>query len=106
MTDAETKPGLEKGPAPEAAPRKAGVLTTIIQLTVASLLVGAVLAMIGLSPIDFWTGLADTVRHFVEGILNLGWSTVSTVITYIILGAMIVIPVWGVAKLLSLGTRR
>lgn len=107
MTIDDTKPPLDKGPAPAANdPQSAGILRTIMVLTVFSFLVGAVLTILGLHPLDFWKGLGEGVKAFVEGILDLGWGAVSTILTYIIFGAMIVVPIWGVAKLFSLRKSR
>ena len=103
MTTENKTPPLEKGPAPAGSDlNRQSILRTVLVLTVFSFLVGAVLTILGLHPLDFWKGLGEGVKAFVEGILDLGWGAVSTVLTYIIFGAMIVVPVWGVAKLFSL----
>ncbi len=76
---------------------------TMIQLVIASVVVGAFLAFWGLSPGEFWSG----VFNFVKGIV--GWlgdsvgEIVVNLLTYLLLGAAIVIPLWLVARMLSGG---
>jgi hypothetical protein len=74
---------------------------TAIQLVIASVLVGAFLAVMGVSPGEFWTWIFELVRGIVswlgdsiaEVILNLG--------TYLLFGAAIVIPVWLLIRLIG-----
>lgn len=91
---------------PEAAPRGTGgigmKLRTIALLVTASFLVGAVLTLAGISPIELWEGLARGVYELAERFLDTGWATVRTALIYIGVGAIIVVPVWGVIKLFSL----
>ena len=63
---------------------------TVIKLALASLLVGWLLSVLGVTPQDLVarfsglaTGLWDTVRDF------LGWAG-----AYMLLGALVVLPVW------------
>jgi len=78
-----------------------GVSRTIIQLVVASVIVGAIFTFLGLSPAEFWRGIFDAVSGLVrrlgdnisEIILNLG--------TYLLIGAAIVVPIWLITRLMS-----
>ncbi len=72
---------------------------TAIYLILASMLVGFVLATLGLNPIDFWQGLVRGIGNLVEGLINLGWGAIYSVVQYIVLGAVIVIPIWLFIKL-------
>jgi hypothetical protein len=74
---------------------------TAFQLVIASVLVGAFLAMMGVSPGEFWSWMYDLVRGIIgwlgdsiaEVIVNLG--------TYLLFGAAIVIPVWLLIRLIG-----
>lgn len=83
-----------------------GATRTIIYLTVASLMVGFVLATIGLNPVDFWEGLMRGVSHLAQSIIDLGWGAVYTIGQYIVLGAVIVVPIWLLLQLINRTGRR
>jgi ABC-type proline/glycine betaine transport system permease subunit len=51
------------------------ILPTLFKLAVASIVVGILLAFFGIQPIDLWRDFLDTVR-------------------YVLLGAVVVIPIW------------
>jgi hypothetical protein len=79
---------------------------TLIQLTIASVLVGMFLAFWGVSPREFWSGVYD----FFKGVL--GWlgdsigEIVTNLLTYLLFGAAIVIPVWLVMRVINGPDRR
>lgn len=79
---------------------------TVIQLVVASIFVGALLALFDLSPIRFWQGIFDSVRGLLSAIGESFGEIIGNLATYLLLGAAIVIPVWLVARLLSGGRRK
>lgn len=74
---------------------------TAIKLIVASVIVGAFLAFWGVSPREFWSGVFD----FFRGVL--GWlgdsvgEIVGNLLTYLLFGAAIVVPVWIVMRILN-----
>ncbi len=74
---------------------------TAIKLMIASVIVGAFLAFWGVSPREFWSGVFD----FFSGVL--GWlgdsvgEIVGNLLTYLLFGAAIVIPVWIVMRILN-----
>lgn len=74
---------------------------TAIQLVIASVLVGAFLAFWGISPREFWAGAFD----FFKGLL--GWlgdsvgEIVTNLLTYLLFGAAIVIPVWLIMRVIN-----
>ncbi len=99
----ENTSGLEKGQAPEPARGGIGVtIRTVFLLLTASFLVGAVLTLAGISPLELWEGLARGVYQLAERFLETGWSTVRTALIYIAVGAIVVVPVWLVIKLFSM----
>lgn len=74
---------------------------TAIKLVIASVIVGMFLAFWGVSPREFWSGVFD----FFRGIL--GWlgdsvgEILTNLLTYLLFGAAIVIPIWIVMRLLN-----
>ena len=79
---------------------------TIIQLVIASVVVGAFLAFWGVSPADFWRGAFD----FFSGILGWLGDSVSEIVinlaTYLLFGAAIVVPIWIVMRIINGDGRR
>jgi Family of unknown function (DUF6460) len=73
------------------------VLGTIIKLVVISIAVGLVLAWLNLTP---WE-LLDNLRHSLERLFSRGFGMVRDLIGYFLLGAVIVIPIWIVLRLLK-----
>ena len=69
-------------------------LAVIVRLTLLSVLVGVVLAAIGLDP---WN-IIDSVRRLIINIWDMGWDAVSWVWRYFLLGAVLVIPIWLIAR--------
>lgn len=73
----------------------------LIRLVLLSILVGVVLAALGLDPWNIWRSL----QRFVRGIWAMSWDAVDTVWRYFLLGAAVVIPIWLLGRLIR-GTRR
>ncbi|WP_306250629.1 DUF6460 domain-containing protein [Parvularcula sp. IMCC14364] len=92
----------DNGPATRGTGSFGARLRTVSVLLVASFLVGAVLTLAGISPIELWESLARGIYELAERFLDTGWSTVRTALIYIAVGAVIVVPVWAVVKLFSL----
>lgn len=63
---------------------------TLLKLIIASAVVGAVMSFFGLKPMDILEGLGESVQQVYEN-LN---AIVSQVITWTILGATVVVPIW------------
>lgn len=74
----------------------------IVRLVVMSLLVGFLLTILGLSPLDLFNSLDVVIRE--------AWANsagiVRSIIGYVITGAAIVIPIWLIMRLASAGRRR
>ena len=75
---------------------------TIIKLVVVSLIVGAVMSVFGLAPMDIWHGLRD----FALGLWHSGWAALGRFGDWLILGASVVIPLFILARLLSYRSER
>jgi hypothetical protein len=69
----------------------------LLKLGVVSVIVGAILHLAGLSPIALIRGVEAMVR----GLIGTGWDAVRSIGEFALYGAMIVVPVWLVARALA-----
>jgi hypothetical protein len=69
----------------------------LIKLLVLSVIVGALLYWSGLTP----AGLIRGFGNMLESLLGTGWDAVRRVGEFALYGAMIVVPIWLVARLLA-----
>ncbi|MEE4211295.1 MAG: hypothetical protein V2I43_18755 [Parvularcula sp.] len=76
-------------------------LGTAVRLIVASLVVGAFLALLGLNPLEMWTGLFRAIQNGVRDVFNTGVEGIGLILTLIATGAVIVLPIWAVRLLLK-----
>ncbi len=74
-------------------------LRVLVQLLLLSLVVGVVMAALGIEPFDLVRWI---VRTF-EGILDMGFGAVEQVGRYLLLGAAVVIPLWLILRLVNAG---
>ncbi|MCT7378599.1 DUF6460 domain-containing protein [Chelativorans salis] len=90
---------LEQGEAVSALTRFLGdsPLRVIVKLLVISLIVGFVMSAFHWSPWDIFDALRDTVVH----IWDMGFAALGNFFRYIVLGAVIVVPVFFILRLLS-----
>ncbi len=72
-------------------------LAVLGRLILASILVGVVLSVLGLDP---WN-ILQSVENFVRGIWNMGFDAVRWVWRYFLLGAVIVLPIWLIVRLIN-----
>jgi hypothetical protein len=72
--------------------------SVIIKLLFLSLLVGAFMALLGITP----QNLLDNAYAMLRALQNLGFGALGTVGTWIFYGAVVVIPIWLVMRLLSI----
>jgi len=79
-----------------------GILGVVAKLAVASLIVGLVLSWLDVDPRTLMQDLPDLVRDA----LRFGVSIVDWALPYILLGAVIVVPIWAVLTLLRIMRRR
>lgn len=70
---------------------------TIIKLLVISILVGMVMSVFGIAPLDIVYG----VRDFLVNLWNQGWAALGRFGDWLILGASIVVPVFIILRVLS-----
>jgi len=72
-------------------------LAVLGRLILVSILVGVVLAALGLDPYD----IVHSIERLIRSIWNMGWDAVRWVWRYFLLGAVIVIPIWIIMRLLN-----
>jgi hypothetical protein len=70
-------------------------LAVVGRLILLSILVGVILAAIGLDP---WN-IIDSVRRLIVHIWNMGFDAVRWLWQYFLLGAVIVLPIWFLMRL-------
>ena len=73
-------------------------LAVLVRLIFVSLIVGALLAWLDIRPQDIFAG----VERFIRRLTGMGFAAVREVGTYILIGAMIVVPVWLILRLLNM----
>ncbi|MCU0884163.1 MAG: DUF6460 domain-containing protein [Beijerinckiaceae bacterium] len=72
-------------------------LSVVVKLIFLSLIVGAIMAFLGLTP----RNLFSAISTFVSSILNMGTDAIREVAQWILAGALVVIPVWLLVRLLG-----
>jgi hypothetical protein len=73
----------------------------IVRLVVLSIVVGIVLSALGIT----FDNLFWRLELFVRRIYEMGWDGVEWAVQYFLLGAVIVVPIWIIARLVG-GARR
>jgi hypothetical protein len=71
----------------------------LVRLLLLSLVVGVILSALGLDPLNILASLESLVRH----LFSFGFDTVERLWRYIVLGAVIVIPLWLITRIASRG---
>ena len=72
-------------------------IAVAFRLIALSVLVGFVLAALGLDPLN----ILESVRRLVNYLWNISWDAVRGVWRYFLLGAVIVVPLWFLSRLFS-----
>jgi hypothetical protein len=73
------------------------VLGVVIRLVILSIVVGVILSALGITPQNIFFQFNILLRR----IYDLGFGAIESVIGYLILGAMVVVPVWFIARLVK-----
>ena len=69
-----------------------GATRTIVQLVIASIIVGAIFRFIGLGPREFWEGVFDAFNGLVRALGESFGEIVGNLIAYLLIGAAVVVP--------------
>lgn len=73
----------------------------LIRLALLSIVVGVVLSTLDITPWDFLYRLDVMVRR----IFDLGFASLEWLLQYFLIGAVIVFPIWFIARLISMARR-
>jgi hypothetical protein len=79
-------------------------LSVILKLALVCVVVGIVLAVLGYSPPDLLRSIPDLLHAFsnlLRAISEMGWGWVESAFNWFILGAIIVIPIWIIIRVLK-----
>jgi hypothetical protein len=68
------------------------------RLLILSLVVGVILSVLGISPYDILSGFRDLVAR----IYDMGFEAIDLIWRYILIGAVIVLPIWFILRLFAL----
>ena len=74
-------------------------LSVLARLLMLSLIVGALLMWLEIHPAE----IIENVERLLRRLWNLGFGAVRVVLEYVIAGAVIVVPIWLVMRLLNAG---
>lgn len=70
---------------------------TVVRLLVISLVVGIIMSTIGLTPVELW----DSLVQFVRRLYDLGFDAIWRIARYFVWGAVVVVPVFLLMRLLK-----
>lgn len=70
-------------------------LAVIIRLVLLSIVVGIVLSALGITPDNFFYHLDLLVRR----IYDMGFGAIDWILKYLVVGAMVVVPVWLISRI-------
>ena len=74
---------------------------TLVKLAVMSVVVGVIMAALNFTPLDVWL----MFRDFVRWVYEVGYEAFGRIGVYFVWGAMVVVPVFLLMRLLSIGKR-
>jgi hypothetical protein len=74
-------------------------LAVALRLALLSVIVGLMLSVFGITPHNF----LRTLDQFARSIYDLGFGAFEWMFNYLVLGAMVVVPVWVVIRMLRAG---
>jgi hypothetical protein len=74
---------------------------TIVKLAIVSLVVGIIMSALHFTPMDVWYA----VRDFARWIYDLGFEAFGRIGIYFLYGAMVVVPVFLVLRIMAAGKR-
>ena len=77
-------------------------ISTIVKLAIVSLLVGFALVFFGIEPADLVKSLGSTVVKLYELVLSFMRASMK----YVLIGAVVVVPIWLVFYLIGLAKRK
>jgi hypothetical protein len=73
-------------------------LAVVIRLALISIAVGVVLSTLGINLRNFF----DRINELLRSIYDLGFGALEWILQYMLLGAIIVVPIWAIARVASI----
>lgn len=73
----------------------------LLRLVFLSFVVGIILSALNLDPLD----LVNLSVEFVERLWNMGFNALGKMGSYLVVGAVVVVPIWVVLRLIAMGRR-
>ena len=73
-------------------------LAVLLRLAIISVIVGIVLAALGLSPAE----LLSALQRLAQRIYDMGFGAITWALQYFLIGAVIVFPIWAIIRVLKL----
>jgi hypothetical protein len=80
----------------------ASPLAVIIRLALISIAVGIVMKALGINLRNFF----DRINELLRGLYDLGFGAVEWLLEYLLLGAIVVVPIWLIARLVAASRQR
>lgn len=77
-------------------------VAVIVRLILLSIVVGIVMSAMGITPHNLFSRLEDLIRH----IYDLGFGAIEWLLSYLLLGALVVVPIWLIARIFGLLSAR
>jgi hypothetical protein len=77
-------------------------LAVIVRLILLSILVGVVLAALGFDP----QNLLPSIRRLIQRVWDMGWDAVHWAWSYFVLGAIVVVPIWFIVRMVKAQKQR
>ena len=71
-------------------------LSVIFRLILLSILIGVILKVLGLDPLN----ILDSLRTLVQRIWDMGFDAVRWLWRYFLLGAVVVVPIWLIVRMM------
>ncbi len=76
-------------------------LGVLIRLVLLSIVVGVVLSALGITPFN----ILERLQLLIRNIYDLGFDAFKSMFGYLALGAMVVVPIWFIARLIKTSKR-
>jgi hypothetical protein len=77
-------------------------LMVIVRLILLSILVGVVMAALGFDP----TNIIPSIERLISHVWNMGWDAITWAWRYFLLGAILVVPIWFIVRLVRAPSER
>ena len=77
-------------------------LAVLLRLALMSVAVGVVLSALGINLRNFF----DRINMLLRNIYDLGFSTIDWALQYLLIGAIVVVPVWLISRLVAIGRNK